>query len=562
MAIGEWGRFHVPDRWYYLPQRRRLSMAQPDVSQQQKDEALLQKFGYKQELRRSLGFLSNFAVAFSYISVSTGTFALFYLGILAGGPAFFWTWIIVAIGQFIVALNFAELSSHFPIAGSIYQWSKRLSGYTLGWFTGWFYFFAGVLTITSVAFTVPIPLLAIFPGIPATILGMPNTVFIALASIVVGTLINIAGVRLVSIINNIGVVAEIIGMFVFALVLLIFYNHQSISFLFTGPTPNVSPQALSTALGVPGAQWTPPLGDIYLGAFAAAMFMSLFVIYGFDTAGTLGEETNNPQRNAPRGVLWAIGLSAIAGILFLGGTILSIRNLSHIETIASGANFTQTLPAIIIDALGTSWGNVYLGVVLIAVCVCTLAIQSATIRLMFSMGRDGRLPFGRVWGTVNPTFRTPMWAGIAVAALSALPFLVSTAIGVIVTAATGLIYVSYFLNNIASLGARFRGWPREKTPFSLGRWGIPVNVIALIYGGLMIINFLWFGGLRAFYTNPALNLIFTSWDTIPVLNVIGKIPIFEFALIILVVVGAIYWFGFKRREVIASGAKRAEALAD
>jgi hypothetical protein len=80
-------------------------MAQSDLSQQQQDEALLQKFGYKQELRRSLGFISNFAVAFSYISVSTGTFSLFYLGILAGGPAFFWTWFIVAIGQFIVALN-------------------------------------------------------------------------------------------------------------------------------------------------------------------------------------------------------------------------------------------------------------------------------------------------------------------------------------------------------------------------------------------------------------------------------------------------------------------------
>ncbi len=163
-------------------------MAQSDLSQQQQDEALLQKFGYKQELRRSLGFISNFAVAFSYISVSTGTFSLFYLGILAGGPAFFWTWFIVAIGQFIVALNFAELASHFPIAGSIYQWSKRLSGFTLGWFTGWIYFFAGVLTITAVAFTVPIPLLAIFPGIPATILGLNNAVFIALLSIVIGTI--------------------------------------------------------------------------------------------------------------------------------------------------------------------------------------------------------------------------------------------------------------------------------------------------------------------------------------------------------------------------------------
>jgi urea carboxylase system permease len=526
-------------------------MAQSDLSQKQQDEALLQKFGYKQELRRTLGFISNFAVAFSYISVSTGTFSLFALGILAGGPAFFWTWFIVAIGQFIVALNFAELASHFPIAGSIYQWSKRLSGFTLGWFTGWFYFFAGVLTITGVAFTIPIPLLAIFPGIPATILGLNNAVFIALLSIVIGTIINIAGVRLLSIINNIGVAAEIIGMFVFALVLLIFFNHQSLGFLFTGPTAQVSQQAL-------GGQWTPPL-EVYFGAFAAAMFMSLFVIYGFDTAGTLGEETKDPQRNAPRGVLWAIGLSAIAGILFLGGTILSIKDLPKIESIAAGANFTQTLPTIIQDALGSSWGNIYLGVVLIAVCVCTLAIQSATIRLMFSMGRDGRLPFGRVWGSVNPVFRTPLWAGVAVMVLSAIPFIYSTAIGVIVTGATGLIYLSYFMNNIATLGARTRGWPRVKAPFSLGQWGILVNILALIYGGLMIINFLWFGGLRNFYTNPVMGLAFPSWANIPVL---GGTPIFEFTLVVLFGIGAIYWFGFKRRSVIAGGEKRAEALSD
>ena len=538
-------------------------MAQSDLSQQQQDEALLQKFGYKQELRRSLGFISNFAVAFSYISVSTGTFSLFYLGILAGGPAFFWTWIVVAVGQFIVALNFAELSSHFPIAGSIYQWSKRLSGFTLGWFTGWFYFFAGVLTITGVAFTIPIPLLAIFPGIPPTIMGLNNAVFIALLSIVIGTIINIAGVRLVSIVNNIGVAAEILGMFVFALVLLIFFNHQSLGFLVTGPTPNVAPAVLANNLGVPGAQWTPPLGDIYIAAFAAAMFMSLFVIYGFDTAGTLGEETRDPQRNAPRGVLWAIGLSSIAGILFLGGTLLSIHNLSDIEAIAAGSNPLSTLPTIIQQALGTTWGNIYLGVVLVAVCVCTLAIQSATIRLMFSMGRDGRLPFGGVWGSVNPTFRTPMWAGIAVAVLAAIPLValrdLPTAIGIIVIGATGLIYTSYFLNNIASLGARLKGWPSTPAPFSLGRWGIPINILALVYGGLMIINFLWFGGLRDFYTNYTLGVAFPSLANVTFVN---KIPIFELTLAILFVVGAIYWFGFKRRSVIAGGEKRAEALSD
>ncbi len=528
-------------------------MAQSDVSQEQQDEALLRKFGYRQELRRTLGFLSNFAVAFSYISVSTGTFSLFYLGLAAGGPAFFWTWPIVAIGQFIVALNFAELASHFPIAGSIYQWSKRLSGYSLGWFTGWIYFFAGVLTITAVAFTVPIPLLSIFPGIPPTILFMPNAVFIALVSIVLCTLINVAGVRLVSIINNIGVAAEIIGMIGFALILLIFKNHQPISFLFTGP---------HTSLQTAAQPWTPIIGNNYGGAFLAALFMSLFVIYGFDTAGTLGEETKNPQATAPRGVLWSIGLSFIAGLLFLGGTLLSIQNYPKIESIAQGANFLQALPTIIQVALGSFWGNVYLGVVFVAVFVCTLAIQSATIRLMFSMGRDGRLPFGKVWGSVNQNFHTPVWAAVAVAVLAALPFLVSTAIGVIVTAATGMIYLSYFMNNVASLGARLRGWPRTKAPFNLGRWGLLINVLALIYGGLMIINFLWTGGLRDLYTNPKLNLVFTSWATVPVLNLIGNIPIFEFALIVLFVIGGIYWFGFKRRSVITGGEEQAEALAD
>jgi urea carboxylase system permease len=530
-----------------------LTMAQSDVSQEQQDEALLQKFGYKQELRRTLGFLSNFAVAFSYISVSTGTFALFFLGLAAGGPAFFWTWPIVAAGQFIVALNFAELASHFPIAGSIYQWSKRLSGHSLGWFTGWIYFFAGVITVTSVAFTVPVPFLAIFPNFPATILFMPNAVFIALVAILLCTIINGAGVRVVSIVNNIGVAAEIIGMFGFALILLIFNNHQPISFLFTGT---------HTSLQTAAQPWTPGFGNTYAGAFIAALFMSLYVIYGFDTAGTLGEETKNPQATAPRGVLWSIGLSFIAGLLFLGGTLLSIKDYPKIEGIAQGANYLQVLPTIIQDALGSFWGDIYLGVVLVAVFVCTLAIQSATIRLMFSMGRDGRLPFGKVWGRVNPTFHTPVWAAIAVAVLAALPFLVSTAIAVIVVAATGMIYLSYFMNNVATLGARLRGWPRVKAPFSLGRWGMLINVLALIYGGLMIINFLWFGGLRNLYTNPALNLVFTSWANIPVLNIIGNIPILEFALIVFFVIGGIYWFGFKRRSVIANGEEQAEALAD
>ena len=246
--------------------------------------------------------MSNFAVAFSYISVSTGTFTLIAVGLAVSGPSFFWSWPLVILGQTFVALNFAELASHFPVAGSIYQWSKRLSNKTLGWFTGWIYFWAGVLTTTAVAITVPLVLSSIFgtdlaSASPISVFNMG--VFLALITLITTTLINAFGVRALSIINNLGVGAEILGLVVFALILLVFFNHQPLSVL-TETAPNVTSSG-----GVPSI-------------FLVGMFMSLFVVYGFDTAGTFGEETLDASRQAPRGILSAIWLRARRGALPAG----------------------------------------------------------------------------------------------------------------------------------------------------------------------------------------------------------------------------------------------------
>jgi amino acid transporter len=101
-----------------------MRAAQPEDDRDERD---LGRFGYKQELKRTLGVFSSFAVAFSYISPSTGIFTLYFLAITIGG-AMFWTWPVVAMGQLLVALNFAELSSHYPIAGSVFQWTKYRAG--------------------------------------------------------------------------------------------------------------------------------------------------------------------------------------------------------------------------------------------------------------------------------------------------------------------------------------------------------------------------------------------------------------------------------------------------
>src|SRR5437764_639925 len=142
-----------------------MSSGTQTSGEQERDSADLARFGYSQELKRSLGVFSSFAVAFSYISPSTGIFTLFALGLTTLGGVFIWTWPVVAAGQFIIAMNFAEVSSHFPVAGSVFQWTKYLASRRYSWFNGWIYLFAGILTVTAVVATLPLALLPALDGL-------------------------------------------------------------------------------------------------------------------------------------------------------------------------------------------------------------------------------------------------------------------------------------------------------------------------------------------------------------------------------------------------------------
>lgn len=491
-----------------------------------RDDEHLRSLGIKPELKRSLGFLSNFAVAFSYISVTTGTFTLIALGLGVGGPAFFWSWPLVIIGQTFVALNFAELASHFPVAGSIYQWSKRLSNRTLGWFTGWFYFWAGVVTVTAVAGTVPLVLSSLlgFELTDPSPIGISNNlVFWAIITLITTTMINAFGVRLLALINNIGVAAEILGMVVFAVILLIFANNQS-------------PSVLFDTAGIETAE----TGG-YLPVFAIAMFMSLFVVYGFDTAGTFGEETLDASRQAPRGILSAIWISGVVGAIFLLAIILATPDMTAALTDAS------PISTAIKAGLGDTLGSVYLVVILAAVYVCTLAIHGATVRLMFSMGRDRRLPGGSLWGHVNGSFKTPTNAAIAVGVLAAVPFFITDSPGLLAAGATGLIYLSYFMCNLGVFIARAKGWPKQGAWFKLGSWGTIINLAALVWGGVMIVNFgLWsdpalfgnFGSDLRDLTNPSLTGVKSGGSPI---SWLPDIPFFEATVLLILVVGVVYY---------------------
>jgi urea carboxylase system permease len=485
--------------------------ASPEVTSQDRDSADLARFGYRQELKRSLGTFSSFAVAFSYISPSTGIFTLFALGLTTLGGAFIWTWPVVALGQFIIALNFAEVSSHFPLAGSVFQWSKYMANRAYSWFTGWIYLFAGMLTVTAVVATLPIALIPALNGLGWHSLTptLHTELVVALITLAVITVLNIYGVKLVAIINNTGVLFEILGMFVFAIVLMAFHNHQ-------------------------GFHVVTNSGGIHVGAntFLIAMFMSLFVIYGFDTASTLAEETRDPRRAAPKAVLYSVVGAFIIGGVFLLGTLMAIPNLHAAMTGNSGLGWG---PQNIIEAnFSAPFATIYLLVVSAAIFVCCLSIMAATIRLCFGMSRDNQLPFSRGLSRVSPSLHTPVWCCVAVAVIAALPFIQYAGAGIIAIAATAMIYCSYFLGNLAILRDRLRGWPRTSAPFRLGNWGVVINILGLLYGGAMLVNFAW---PRA-ASNPtpkqsgALNF-HMGW--------LNGIPILWSVFVFIVIVGLLYY---------------------
>ncbi len=405
----------------------------------------------------------------------------------------------------------------------MFQWTKYMSSRTYSWFTGWIYLFAGILTVTAVVATLPIALIPALNGLgwhSLNAASLHTQLVVALITLVVITVLNIYGVRLVAIINNTGVIFEILGMFVFALILLAFHNHQGFHVVTNSAGLHVGP-----------------------ASFLAAMFMSLFVIYGFDTASTLAEETKDPRRQAPKAVLYAVVGAFIIGGVFLLGTLIAIPNMHTAITGNGGLGWN---PANVIEAnFPSAFATLYLFVVSAAIFVCCLSILAATIRLCFGMSRDNTLPFSKVWSKVSPTLHTPVFACIIVALLAAVPFLKYSGAGIIAIAATGLIYFSYFLGNLVIMRARARGWPRISAPFKLGRWGILVNVLALLYGGAMIINFAWprvasnpkpsqTGGLLSFGM---------SW--------LDNIPILWSVFLFIVIVGVIYYLATGRRKEFA-----------
>lgn len=418
------------------------------------DAATVTAYGYQPVLHRSMGRFSVFAISFSLISISTGLFANYGFGLDQAGPRFVWTWVVVGIGQLVIALNLAHFAPRVPLAGYAYQWAAKMLSPRFGWFPGWFALVGWLTGTAGVAYAFA----AYFD--PYVGLGdAQSTILITtILLLIVYMTIHIFGIKASAQLNNFSVVAELIGISAVGLGLLIYS--------FVAGLPHATGSFL-TSHGT-GA------GSAGLGALAVSSLAAAYTLTGYEGAADLAEEAKNPLRSIPRAIILAELISATVGFIVLLGFTFAIPNLS--ATQASSTPLLYIMQAHLPSALT----KLSMALIFVAIFACGLINMAAVSRLGFSMARDNMLPFSGSLQKVSVRYGSPFVVLVVCTVISILFTLEAKVESTITSVSSVAIFFAYFLVIFAGMRTE-RGSTRPEGVFSLGRWATPAGVLGLVW---------------------------------------------------------------------------------
>jgi amino acid transporter len=502
------------------------------------DDTRLAALGYRSELSRVLSRFASFSVAFTYLSPMVGIYSLFVLGAGAGGPRYIWLMPVVVAGMWLVARVFGELGSHYPVAGALYQYSKYTVGPRYGWWVGWFYGIALLVTVAAVDTGVVPYVVSLSNNWFGTSLDASNhstILLLTLALLAVQTTLNIIGAKMMGRVAGFGTYAEVLGTFGIALILLIAGFHHGIGFLFsTQGAENVDTNSLGVDFG----------GNWWAGAALVAILAHVYIFYGFESAGDVAEETKDATRQVPRAMQQALLVGGLSSFVLVAALLLATPK--DPEGYAKATSFDGGVPFILSSNISAGWLNdLLLLLVIFAFFSCGSSVQGAGARLAFSFARDGAIPGSSIVSRVSPRFHTPVNA-LLLGALVPVAFtlLVNltpsedksfgfitypanvSALNALVSFGVSGIYLSFLLTVIGAIVARSRGWVPEG-PFQLGRWAWLTTIGAAGYLGLMLLNVVAPTGLDS----PRGALFNLDWVTITVMVVIALVGLVAFVVV-------------------------------
>ncbi|MGI8992140.1 MAG: amino acid permease [Bryobacteraceae bacterium] len=434
------------------------------MTSSERQERIPSRFGYAQELFRAMGGFSNFAISFSIISILTGCVTLFGYGLEMGGPLEMGLgWPVATVFTLTLAASMAELCSAFPTSGAMYHWTVALGGRGAGWFVACLNILGLVAAQAAIdyscaQFSLP------FLGIAVS----PRNVFLMFSlTLITHGAINCYGVRLLAVLNDCSVAVHIVGVLAIA---------GSIFWLAPTQPPRFLLQA-SNSNGQPFYWW----------AFLLGLLQAQWTYTGFDGSAHMAEETVGANTTAPWGMVLAVAVSGALGYVLLIALTLGIQSTAAVFSAKDAeGNAIPAAIAVLRFALGVKFGNAIAALASMAMWFCGLACVASASRAVYSLARDGGLPWHSFFSRVNPRHGTPGAAVWAVVLASVGVMAWTGAVPIVTSLSTVALYLAYIVPVVLGLRARGRVQPWvSMAAWNLGRWGPTVNAVAICYTGLI-----------------------------------------------------------------------------
>jgi amino acid transporter len=417
-------------------------------------------------LKRGFTFRSAFSLAFADVSPIVALYTVFSIIVALAGLGFWWAFPIVLAGQLLVAAVFGDVSSRWPLAGSVYQWARYLVGPRYGWFTAWAYIWGLSIALAALAYGAAGFLLAAAGAAAPSHL---TTSLVAVGLVVFASALNTAGRVFLKIFLGLSIAAEVIGSVGLGTLLLVRYQVNPLSSLVHG------------AGTTHGAAW---LG----GPFIAAIAVVGWSFLGFESAGSIAEEVREPARNVPKAIFFA--LLAVGAVVLYSGLALALA-VPHIGAVLAG-QVPDPIGATLTAHLGSGAARGFEVLFLFGFLASFTAVQSAVSRCIWANARDRVLPGHTFLVKLTRNERLP-YNAIAVTAVIAivLQFISATKLyTVLINFTNAGFYTAFALPVLGAAYVRLRGqW--NPGPWSLGRAGNLITYAAAIWLVAEIVNIAW-----------------------------------------------------------------------
>ena len=476
----------------------------------------LHGLGYAQELFRTMGGFSNFAISFTIISILTGAVILFDYGLAWGGPAAATIgWPLVSIFTLMIAASMAEIASAYPTAGGLYYWSSRMKNKDWGWWTAWFNLAGQIAIVAGIDFaaaafvnsSIVTPILSNFGiayGNGSAILGstlISGQLLTMAVLMAIQLALNIAGVRLLALLNDASVWWHIGTVVVIVLALFLISSgkaHSNLSPFAVGPLDTVfAASPLGVNLG-------PAIGYAVPIAFLFSLLQAQWTFTGYDASAHVAEETVGARLSSAWGVFISVAVSAVVGYIVLFGLVTHLPPLDQVFNPSCAASpvglcsYYYGGNPVIFTTLSYNLGTLgdWLGAAIaVAMSLCGLASVAAAGRMLFAFSRDHGVP-GSPWlRQVSHRFRTPANALIGIVVFSYVltnaAFIAGggTAIVIVTAISTIALYWAYGVPIFLGIFGK-QEW-RDHAVWKMGRFSKPVAAIACLWIVLISVLFLW-----------------------------------------------------------------------